>query len=110
MKTFAGNKTLATIKQQCELAGIQFDDDRFNAGDDHVTIRTRANDNSLGVVVYNTVNGNFTGITDQGVHFSSRSTEHEDEAWFQALLTFFYQEKAPAVAGAGQQEGEACKS
>lgn len=98
MKTFAGNKKLADIKRQCKECGIQFDDANFKKGSDFVVIRTKRNDNSSGVVLYNTFNGNFTGTTDKGIDFDSQRTEHEAEPWFQALLSFFYVEKTDAPA------------
>lgn len=98
MKKFSGNKRLAEIKAQCKQAGIQFDDARYKRGDDYVVIRTTPNDNASGIVLYNTFNGNFTGTTDKGVNFDSRSDQHENEPWFQALLSFFYVEKADAPA------------
>lgn len=96
MKTFAGNKKLADIKAQCKAAGIQFDDAGYKKGGDFVVIRTKKNDNDSGHVLYNATNGNFTGRTDKGEFFDSRSNKHEGEPWFQALLSFFYVEKAAA--------------
>jgi hypothetical protein len=49
-------------------------------------------------VAYNTFNGKFFGSINEGplagTEFSSGSTKHERQPWFQALLSFFYVEKA----------------
>jgi NADPH:quinone reductase-like Zn-dependent oxidoreductase len=46
-----------------------------------------------GYAVYSVVNGSFYGSTPEGVDFSSGTTWYEHQAWFQALLNFFYVEK-----------------
>lgn len=96
MKTFAGNKSFAQIERQCKDAGIQFDSTDYDKGGDYVVIRTRANDDRSGHVLYNTTNGNFFGETPEGVKFNSKLTTHEDQPWFQQLLQFFYVEKGTA--------------
>lgn len=90
MKMFAGNKPLDVIKQQCKDQGIVFDDERWRVyGDDYVRI------SGGGCwVLYNTFNGSFFGETPDGTDFSNDSDEHEDQPWFQALLSFFYVEQA----------------
>lgn len=96
MKTFAGNKTLDQIKAQCKADGLVYDDSRYQAGGDYVLIRDPKCGEDCGYVLYNTVNGNFTGKTPDGVQFDSRTTQHEDQPWFQRLLSFFYREKTAA--------------
>ncbi len=96
MKKFAGNKKLEVIQEQCESAGIHYDDRALDHGFDHVVITTIKGDRNSGQVIYNSVNGNFFGVTHEGVKFNSNETEHEHEPWFQALLSFFYVEKAAA--------------
>lgn len=111
MKKFAGNKLLGVIKSQCEVAGVAFDDFNFRAkGADYVCLGIAHGyrpDGSpyvpsdsiggVGYVMYNTFNGTFFGRTPEGVRFSSSSTAHESEAWFQQLLSFFYVEKSGAA-------------
>ncbi len=99
IKRWAGNKSLIEIETQCLAAGIDFVDDLWKKGDDHVSIWTRAKDLDLGYVIFNTVNGTFIGKTPvggdygpQGTTFNSNSAEHDDKPWFQALLAFFYVE------------------
>jgi hypothetical protein len=108
MKTFAGNKTLIIIKQQCAAAGVAVDDYNFRKhGHDFIGLgiaasKTRPDGSPVvpdlakpsGYVLFNTFNGRFFGKTDKGVPFSSDSAEHEAEPWFQALLSFFYVEQA----------------
>lgn len=111
MKTFAGTKPLAVIKQQCEAAGVAVDDYGFRkVGNDHICLGIASRKRPDGTpfvlatapigayVMFNTFNGRFFGVTDKGVHFSSSSTEHEAEPWFQALLSFFYVEKGKPAA------------
>lgn len=109
MKKFAGTKPLAEIKTQCRAAGVAFDDYNFRTtGADHVclgaaqidmtrpdgTAFVNASDNSPhGWVMFNTFNGRFFGSTPEGVRFNSDLTLHDDEPWFQQLLSFFYVEK-----------------
>jgi hypothetical protein len=38
-------------------------------------------------------NGNFFGTTPDGVEFNNWATTHDDEPWFQQLLSFFYVEE-----------------
>ncbi|CAG9172471.1 hypothetical protein CURE108131_23050 [Cupriavidus respiraculi] len=96
MKKFAGNKPLIEIKRQCEAAGIDYNDTLYRRGGDYVVITTVNGDNDSGQVLYNTVNGKFFGTTPDGIQFDSSSTKHENEPWFQALLSFFYVVKAAA--------------
>lgn len=89
MKTFVGNKPLNVIKQQCDRAGLSFNDHMFRTqGWDTIRIDCPSGAH----VIYNTFNGKFFGKTDKGVEFDSSSTKHESKLWFQALLAFFYQE------------------
>ncbi len=88
MKKFAGHKSSDAIKQQCEAAGIEYDQERYENGGDHVVIVGGG-----ARILYNTVNGRFFGTTPEGIEFDSNKTEHEEEPWFQALLSFFYIEK-----------------
>lgn len=94
MKTFAGNKSLKAIKAQCVAQGVTFDDRMYRKqGSDHVVV-----EGGGCRVLFSTFNGNFFGTTPDGTTFDSRETLHEDEPWFQALLSFFYVEAEPASA------------
>jgi hypothetical protein len=110
MKKFAGKKPLETIRQQCKLQGVHFNDFLFRTQrSDYVVLTSKKGNNDSGQVLYNTFNGTFFGTTPAkrdwhhplvnkfcppaGVEFDSNSTEHENEPWFQALLSFFYVEK-----------------
>lgn len=98
MKTFSGNKPLAVVKAQCKAAGIDYNDREFRrVGSDFVCITTVKGQNHTGQVLYNTFNGRFFGTTPDGTEFSSDSTKFENEAWFQALLSFFYVESKRAA-------------
>lgn len=88
MKTFAGNKSLTVIQQQCQAAGLTYDQSAFERGSDFVRISAGG-----AHVLYSTFNGRFFGQTPDGIRFSSDSTAHESEDWFQALLSFFYVER-----------------
>lgn len=92
MKMFAGNKSLTAIQQQCEDAGLVYDQSAFERGSDYVRISGGG-----AHVLYSTFNGRFFGETPDGVKFSSDSTRHESEEWFQALLSFFYVEREPVL-------------
>lgn len=111
MKKFAGIKPLFVIKRQCKDAGVAFDDYNYRtSGADYVClgiahgfrsdgspyVPTESLD-GVGYVMYNTFNGTFFGRTPKGVRFSSSSTAHEREPWFQQLLSFFYAEKSDAA-------------
>lgn len=93
MKKFAGNKPLDVIKAQCEAQGVHFNEFLFLAGSDYVVLTSIKGDNDSGQVLYNTCSGLFFGTTPDGVQFDSAETTHENEPWFQALLSFFYVEK-----------------
>lgn len=93
MKRFAATKSLNLIRQQCEEAGIYLDDHLYRRnGSDYVVITTVRGDNDSGQVLFNTFNGTFFGTTPDNIPFDSTTTEHENEPWFQALLSFFYVE------------------
>lgn len=86
-KTFAGHKPLQVILDQCKAEGLIVNRAKFDEGGDHIGI--------IGggcSLTYSTFNGRFWGTTPDGIEFSSDSTEHEHEPWFQALLAFFYAE------------------
>lgn len=92
MKKFAGNKTLEQLRAQCAALNLELDTLRHDQdGDDHIVVRGGGAE-----VFFSTFNGKFFGTTDTGVAFDSDSTEHEEEPWFQQLLSFFYVEKEPA--------------
>jgi hypothetical protein len=91
MKKFAGNKSREQVKAQCKALGLVFDEAAYKAGSDVTRICGGG-----ASVCWISFNGRFFGPTDTGVEFSSDSTKHEDEPWFQALLSFFYVEKEPA--------------
>jgi len=89
MKMFSGNKPLLVIARQCVQAGLSFNDELYRKrGWDTIRIDCPSGAH----VIYNTFNGNFFGKTDRGVVFDSKSTKHENKPWFQALLSFFYEE------------------
>lgn len=89
MKQFASIKPLEVIQQQCAEQGLVFNDRLYREqGWDTVLIQ-----GGDAQVVYNTFNGRFFGWTPNGEAFSSDECVHEDEPWFQALLSFFYVEK-----------------
>lgn len=90
MKQFAGNKPLSTIRRQCLNAGLGWNDARYREeGWDTIRIDCP----SGAYVIYNAFNGKFFGKTDDGRQFDSSGTAHDKEPWFQALLSFFYEEK-----------------
>lgn len=91
MKKFAGHKSHAQIKRQCEEQGVPLNDRLYREqGWDTIVVGSYPNG---GYALYNTVNGTFFGWTPKGVFFESGSAQFEDEPWFQALLSFFYIEK-----------------
>ncbi len=96
MKKFTAYKDLDTIEAQCKAAGIQYDARMMDEhGSDYIVVRTLADDSHSGEVLYNMFNGNFFGTTPDGIQFDSMNDMHEDEPWFQQLLSFFYVEKEP---------------
>lgn len=104
MKTFHRFRTASELRTLCRDLGIRFDDSRHrNDGADTVVVGGPICRDKEGAcwVIYNVYNGTFFGRTDKGVEFSSSSTLHEDEPWFQQLLEFFYVERTAATAGAG---------
>lgn len=108
MKTFAGVKTLDTIKAQCAAQGVPIDTrlcdkhgwDTIVVGGPILLLPGHPASDSMenAYAIFNTFNGKFFGRTHEGVSFDSSSTEHESEPWFQALLSFFYVEKGEAGA------------
>jgi hypothetical protein len=89
MKKFARIKTRAEVLAQCRAQRVKVDQRHYKAGSDWTTL-------SRGgcTVIWCSFNGNFFGTTPDGTRFSSREITHENEPWFQALLSFFYVEKA----------------
>jgi len=85
--SFSGVRSLTEIKQLCAEQNVPLDDTRHKRfADDHVLV----GDKTSGYALFNTFNGRFFGKTPEGVSYSSDSDTHENEAWFQALLNFFY--------------------
>jgi len=85
MKTFKGNRSLKEVLTQCKAQGLTIEDRGFKKGADYIGIRGGG-----AFVLWNTFNGTFFGNTPDGVEFTSSSTKHESEPWFQGLLNFFY--------------------
>jgi hypothetical protein len=90
VKTYSGAKSLDQIVQQCSDQNVPLDDTDHLMGGDTIIVGMP----DSGVVVFNTFNGFFTGVTPEGLEFQSDSDEYESQSWFQALLTFFYVEKS----------------
>jgi hypothetical protein len=89
MKKFAGHRSYDEIKALCQEQGLRFVDTAyiFNGADSVTVVGGGA------VVVYDTTTGRFRGSTPDGIDFDSNSDEHDNEPWFQALLSFFLIEK-----------------
>lgn len=102
-KTFAGNKPIATIFEQCQAQGLEVVRTSYDRGGDHIGISGGGC-----TVVYNVFNGRFWGDTPSGDEFSSDSVAHETDAWFQALLAFFYAEADPRAATPLAADGQDC--
>lgn len=96
MKKFDRHKTYDEIRAQCQAQGIPLNDHLFcSKGYDTIVVNHAWNTPLRdGYAVYSVFNGKFHGVTDGGDTFDSSSTKHEKEPWFQALLSFFYVEKA----------------
>jgi hypothetical protein len=99
MKKFEGLKPWKTIGAQCRAEGLTVDTSAYRQGSDYVFIGAPGR----GHVYLNRVSGAFDGMTPGGIKFFSSSTEYEAQPWFQALLAFFYVEKAPAVEDGDQE-------
>jgi hypothetical protein len=97
LKIFKRTKSLEEIRQQCKVAGVDLDTRLFDDGADHVTLRST--DGKRGaVVIFNAFNGRFFGTTPDGTQFSS-DDKRDGTPWFDALLEFFYSDKATAAQG-----------
>lgn len=85
-KKFKGTKPLQVIRDQCKAAGVFINDDVYvqDSSDYILLVGGGAQ------VLFNTFNGNFSGITPDGIRFASASNKHEQCEWFQQLLAFFY--------------------
>jgi hypothetical protein len=86
---YARHKTHDEIHAQCAAQGLDLADHLYSTGEsDFIKV-----EGGGAWALYSIVNGQFFGKTPTGLEFSSRSTDHEGEAWFQQLLAFFYVEK-----------------
>ena len=84
MKKFAGIKRLDILRAQAKACHVKLEEQAFKRGSDMVYFK------SPGVVIaLNTFNGRFYG-NDGEMTFSSDSSKHDKEPWFQTLLEFFY--------------------
>lgn len=108
MKTFARNKTFDEVAEQCRRQGVRFDARLYvNRGVDTVVVGGPLvlpfKKGAPAYVIYNCATGRFHGRTHEGLTFSE-SSDFDDRPWFQALLAFFYVEKAAAPAPATTRE------
>ena len=86
---YARRKTYDEIHAQCWEQRLEFEDTLWAAGNsDYIRVRGGG-----AWALFSPIDGHFFGKTPTGVEFSSRSTDHDGEAWFQQLLAFFYVEK-----------------
>lgn len=102
MKTFGGNRRTADIVRDAKAQGVKVFDKHYKCGGDHITFESSVNE-AYARIVYNTFNGRFFGtycFVDKRakggyreIDIDSSSTKHEQAAWFQGLLSFFYVEK-----------------
>lgn len=106
MKKFARHRNFEEVFASCQAQGVRVDAIKYLRGSSDLIVVggpiEPGDEPSLGhvlvndfnaYVLYNVFNGRFQGRTHRGEHFSSGSTKHEKEPWFQALLSFFYVEK-----------------
>lgn len=91
MLKFAGHKTTAQIRRQCEVQGVYLDLAAYNLGHDTICVGgpVTYGPSKTGWVIFHTVNGRFWGRTPDGTQFQSDTAEHDDKPWMQALLQFF---------------------
>jgi len=88
MKMFNGARKLGDIIAAAQTQGVPIDARKWHEGSAYIVFGTRP----FGYVMFNTFNGNFFGETPLGVAFNSKDTAYENKPWFQALLSFFYEE------------------
>lgn len=83
------------IVAQCKAQGVPYNDVlyRETGWDTMVVGAAPGEPMRRGYTVYNTLNGCFWGVTDEGVKFTSNSAKHDKEPWMLALLNFFYEMK-----------------
>jgi hypothetical protein len=87
---YARHKTHDEIHAQCREQRLEFEDTHWAAGSsDYIRVRGGG-----AWALFSPINGHVFGKTPTGVEFSSRSTDHEGEAWFLQLLAFFYVDKS----------------
>lgn len=91
MKKFAAPKDRKTVFAQCKAAGVKVNNIPYKKGSDFTYLTGGG-----AYVAWSSWNGKFFGKTDKGVEFHSDSAKHDKEPWMQALLSFFYVEKASA--------------
>jgi hypothetical protein len=97
MKKFAGTKRLDILRAQAKAYHVEIDERAFKRGADMVYFK------SPGVqIALNTFNGRFYGVNaTASVTFSSDSSKHDKEPWFQTLLEFFYTNDKTLVGSVG---------
>lgn len=100
MKTFARHKTFDEIAAQCADQGLRLHDGAYAAGtSDYIVVwrHTKRIEGAYphnGRVLYSPVHGRFLGRTDTGIEFTEASASLEGTDWYDAILAFFYVEKA----------------
>lgn len=89
MKKFAGRKTVDQIRQQCAERGFKLDMGLYEKGSDYIVVHLPGQYDEAVPVLYSDVSGRFFCAAPGVPHFSSDDSRDGD-AWFDAMLEFFY--------------------
>lgn len=88
-RLFTRHCTLDELQVNCRKRRWKLDRRKFDEGSDYVSFDWRVGEVS-GCALFSCINGRFFGETSAGVRFTSDNSEHEGEAWFDALLDATY--------------------
>lgn len=87
MKTYKRHRTLDEVQKLCDEQGVELRRQLYDDGGDFVSLHGPDT-----MVLYSPNFGRFLG-EHQGMYFTS-NRDHP-EAWYQALLNFFYTDEDP---------------
>lgn len=94
METFKRHRTADEIITKCKAEDITFDACKYREGSDHIVMYLPGPNGRRCPVLFNVFNGRFFCAADGFPHFSS--DKDQDDAWYQAMLDFFYTNEDPA--------------
>lgn len=94
-KKYSRFRTVEELDAECRKRGLKLNTKKFDEGSDYVSVVHPCKFKGVGThvtVLISMVNGRFFGAFPDETMFSSDNNKHDDQPWFQSILSLVYVE------------------